>query len=242
MHEVLASYWSAPELQTNFVILLHLLGALAVGVLIGYERSYHGRAAGMRTYALVCIGATLLTVVNGFPQMWFGGMSNTTAAADPTRVIQGIMTGIGFLGAGVIMKEGFSIRGLSTAASIWLTAAIGVAIGVGFYGAAMVAAALTVFLMSGVRSIENALPHETAINLSLIFPQDKAPNTETLRKVLAELGYDVSDWSVEMTEAGQRFGYQMTLRSHALHDPSQLADALAGLDGLVEFRLAPNRT
>jgi putative Mg2+ transporter-C (MgtC) family protein len=242
LREVLLSYWSTAELATNFVILLHLMGAVAVGIIIGYERSYHGRAAGLRTYALVCVGSTLLTVVGGYPHMWFGGTVNTVAAADPTRVIQGVMTGIGFLGAGVIMKEGFSIRGLSTAASIWVTAAIGVVIGLGFYGAAVAAAVLTIFLMSGVRSFEGALPHETVVSLSLTFPHDHALSTEKVRTVMASLGYEVADWSFELTREGRRYGYQLSLRSHKPHDPTRLAEALGGLEGLVEFRLAPNRS
>ncbi|MBX9633421.1 MAG: MgtC/SapB family protein, partial [Magnetospirillum sp.] len=71
--DVLKAYWSAPEITTNFIIFLHLLGALAVGVMIGYERSYHGRAAGIRTYALVCVASCVLTVVNAYPAHWFGG-------------------------------------------------------------------------------------------------------------------------------------------------------------------------
>lgn len=71
--DVLLAYWSAAELATNGLILLHLLGALAVGVLIGYERSYHGRAAGIRTYALVCVASCVLTVINAYPAMWYGG-------------------------------------------------------------------------------------------------------------------------------------------------------------------------
>src|SRR5271165_2643894 len=102
--ELLVAYWSQAELITNGILLLHLLGATFVGLLLGYERSYHGRAAGMRTYALVCVASTMLTVINGYPGQWYGGLSATPSSADPTRVIQGIMTGIGFLGAGVIIK------------------------------------------------------------------------------------------------------------------------------------------
>lgn len=101
--DLLRSYWSPAELVTNGLIFLHLLGALAVGLLLGYERSYHGRAAGMRTYGLVCLASTALTVVNAYPSMWYGGIGTQGAAqgaalsGDPTRVIQGIVTGIGFL-------------------------------------------------------------------------------------------------------------------------------------------------
>jgi putative Mg2+ transporter-C (MgtC) family protein len=240
--DVLKAYWSAPEIATNILILLHLLGALAVGVLIGYERSYHGRAAGIRTYALVCVASCVLTVVNAYPAHWFGGLSTTPAFADPTRVIQGIMTGIGFLGAGVIMKEGLSIRGLSTAASIWMTAAIGVVIGIGFYGAAISAAVITVALMSGVRSIETALPHQTLMHLSLKFPNDRTPEAADIRELMERFGWEVSDWSFQLACEGTRFEYELVLYAKSPCKPIKLVEALGRLDGLLEYRLSPSRS
>ena len=114
-------------------IALHLLIALAAGSIIGLERSYHGRPAGFRTHALVCLSSCMLMVMTVYQDTWFAALSLQEANIDPTRMAQGIMTGIGFLGAGVIMREGLTVRGLTTAASIWTTAGIGVLIGVGFY-------------------------------------------------------------------------------------------------------------
>src|SRR5712692_3089148 len=111
---------------------LHLLIALAAGGIIGLERSYHGRPAGFRTHALVCLSSCMLMILTVYQETWFSAYSLERISVDPTRMAQGIMTGIGFLGAGVIMKEGLTIRGLTTAASIWITAAIGIMIGVGF--------------------------------------------------------------------------------------------------------------
>src|SRR5690242_21794619 len=110
--ELLAAYWSHTELATNGLILLNLIGALLLGLLVGYERSYHGRAAGMRTYGLVCMASAALTVIGGYSASWFGGNFLLGTATDTSRVIQGIVTGIGFLCAGVIMREGFNISGL----------------------------------------------------------------------------------------------------------------------------------
>eukprot|EP01037_Dinobryon_pediforme_P046241 gene46241-59384_t len=110
--------------SVDLFVLAHILGGATLGLVIGYERSYHGRAAGMRTYALVAMSTTLLTLVTSLPHSWVPAFAQTAGTSDPTRVIQGILTGIGFLGSGVILKEGLSIRGLSTSASIWLTATI----------------------------------------------------------------------------------------------------------------------
>src|SRR3954464_59535 len=123
--DFLSAYWSSSELATNAVILLNLFGALLLGLMVGYERSYHGRAAGMRTYGLVCMASCALTVIAGYPEFWYGGRGAHLATVDPGRIIQGVVTGIGFLGAGVIMRDGANISGLNTAASIWTVAAIG---------------------------------------------------------------------------------------------------------------------
>src|SRR5882757_828863 len=98
--KALADYWSVPEVAANGVIVLNLLGALLLGLVVGYERSYHGRAAGMRTYGLVCMASAGLTVITGYPGLWFGADEGAASAVPDARVIQGIVTGIGFLGAG----------------------------------------------------------------------------------------------------------------------------------------------
>ena len=112
--------------------LVHLLAALAAGSAIGLERSWHGRPAGFRTHALVCLASSLLLLLTLYQPRWFPGAGDSVRL-DPTRMAQGIMTGIGFLGAGVIFKEGLSVRGLTTAASIWITSAIGVLMGSGLW-------------------------------------------------------------------------------------------------------------
>src|SRR5512139_1731665 len=107
-------------------VLKHLLAALAAGAFIGMERSFHGRAAGFRTHTLVCLASSVLMLVTLYQGYSFPRLVEDGVRIDPTRMAQGIMTGIGFLGAGVIFREGLTVRGLTTAASIWTTAAIGV--------------------------------------------------------------------------------------------------------------------
>ena len=125
-----AAYWSASVLQDNLVICLNVVGALLLGIVVGYERTWNGRAAGMRTYGFVCMSAAALTVVIGHPGSWYGGQI-AEGGGDPTRVIQGIVTGVGFLGAGVIMREGFNITGLATTPSIWTASVIKIIVGLG---------------------------------------------------------------------------------------------------------------
>jgi putative Mg2+ transporter-C (MgtC) family protein len=132
-----------------------LLAGLCAGALIGYERSYHGRPAGFRTHSLVCMASSLLMLVTVYEAHWVR-VASDSVRLDPTRMAQGIMTGIGFLGAGAIIKEGLTIRGLTTAASIWITAAIGVLAGIGFYFPLVVSVVLTLGVLSVFRWIEDA--------------------------------------------------------------------------------------
>src|SRR5215467_6733307 len=118
----------------ELAIALRVLMAIVLGGLIGMERTLHGRPAGFRTHALVCLASALLMMAAVYQGRWMTTADAIgTITSDPTRTAQGIMTGIGFLGAGVIFKEGLTVRGLTTAASVWVTAAIGILIGIGFY-------------------------------------------------------------------------------------------------------------
>src|SRR5215207_722660 len=123
----------------ELIVIFRIAVALLVGGLIGLERSFHGRPAGFRTHALVCIASALLMLVTVYQNEWMTHVAIDAIRTDPTRMAQGIMTGIGFLGAGVIFKEGLSVRGLTTAASIWMTSSIGILIGIGFWLPAILA-------------------------------------------------------------------------------------------------------
>src|SRR4051794_41781668 len=110
------SYWSSAALETNIVVFLNLLGALLLGLLVGYERSYHGRAAGMRTYGLVCMASCALPIIAGYPNAWYGGHGPPRGPVGPTRGIQGVGTRLGLLGARPILGPGFNFRGPPPAA------------------------------------------------------------------------------------------------------------------------------
>src|SRR5262245_36743437 len=153
-------------------IIIHLLSAVVAGGAIGLERSFHARPAGFRTHTLVCLTSSLLMLLTIYQRQWLPGIPLETVRIDPTRMAQGIMTGIGFLGAGVIFREGLSVRGLTTAASIWVTAAIGILIGVGFYVAALLATLLVLGTLSVFRRIEQAMPSQIYAHHHLKFDRD----------------------------------------------------------------------
>lgn len=242
--ESLAAYWSASALATNIVVFLNLLGAMLLGLVVGYERAYHGRAAGMRTYGLVCMASAALTVIAGFPGYWYGGQADFVIAADPTRIIQGIVTGIGFLGAGVIMKEGFSISGLTTAASIWASSAIGILVGVGFYAAAILLALLSAASMMWISRLEAWLPSRQGLAVVMSFRKDFRPREDVLRCLALERGYDFAKGSLSIAIHEGRPEWRFVavgLSKARAASLSELAGELAKFEGLENFSLSHAR-
>ena len=154
----------------QFVMAFRLLASVVAGGMIGFERSFRGRPAGFRTHTLVCLASTVLMLVTVYEWQWVQARVPETIRLDPTRMAQGIMTGIGFLGAGVIFKESLSVRGLTTAASIWITAAIGILIGIGFYFPAAITTALVLFVLSLFQFIESRMPVQNYARLDVAFP------------------------------------------------------------------------
>ena len=239
----LQNYWSTSFLGANVFILLNLLGALVLGMLVGYERTFRGGAAGMRTYGLVCMTSAGLTVLVGLPTYWYGGHSSVVAG-DPTRVIQGVVTGIGFLGGGVIMKDGFHISGLTTAASIWTSASIGIMMGVGFYGAAILLALVCAISMEWVRSLERWLPNHPILTVTLLFKQGFAPKEEALCELTRGHGYTVTldSLCISVKEGQPEWHFKAVGTSNRQSvSAAKLANELAQLDGVVSFSVAPNK-
>lgn len=243
----LHQYWTGSILGANLLISLNLMGALLLGMLVGYERSYNGRAAGMRTYGLVCMASTALTVFVGYSHFWFGGTQPFAApgmAPDPTRVVQGIVTGIGFLCGGVIVKDGLSVSGLTTAASIWAASAIGVLLGVGFYGAAMFLALLCTGSMSLLLRLERSLPSRSTLSVTLTFAQGFVPKEEVLQRVAGERGYELLLGSLSIALVDHRpvwkFSVVARARAHST-SAAHLAEELTAFAGVTSFQLVPTR-
>src|SRR5437870_6531805 len=168
----------------ELVIILRVLGAMVIGAAIGFERTFHGRPAGFRTHALVCVASALLMIVTVYQGEWMTAMPIDTIRTDPTRMAQGIMTGIGFLGAGVIFKEGLTVRGLTTAASIWVTSAIGILVGIGFWFAAIIGALVRLLLLGLFRYIEARLPSEFYAHHMLRFARDHVIGEEEVHRLI----------------------------------------------------------
>lgn len=151
------------------------------------------------------------------------------------------MTGIGFLGAGVIIHEGLAVRGLTTAASIWTTAAMGIPIGSGSHGTACAATVLMLSTLSVVRWIEDRMPTQAFVHGAVRFARSATMPEAALRAVLARHGFAINEISYRLTDAAAYFEYRMALRTHTLDNMRALADALAADAAVREFRLAQPR-
>jgi putative Mg2+ transporter-C (MgtC) family protein len=209
--------------------LLRLAVAALLGAAIGLERELDEKAAGLRTHMLVASGSALFTLVSAYG---FGGLVQHGAGIvryDPSRIAAQIVTGIGFLGAGVIFRQGFTIRGLTTAASLWMVAAIGMAAGAGYWAGAVLATAVGVV---SLRPLEWAKER--------VIPQRAA------QRLVVELKDDASSGPV--LEAVERSGDLLALRREGRrleievridwNRRSQALDGVAALDEVQEARWA----
>jgi len=139
---------------TDSQIIIRLILSVILSGLIGLERQVHRRTAGLRTHILVCLGSCHIMLTS----MYVFDIYKDNVALDPARIAAGVITGIGFLGAGTIIRERQEVKGLTTAASLWVVAGIGLAVGVGFYNAAVYTTALTLIVLFLLRYLEVILP------------------------------------------------------------------------------------
>lgn len=215
----------------------HLGSALLAGSLIGIERSFNGRPAGFRTHALVCVASALLMLVTTYQPLWLTMVPMDTVRTDPTRMAQGIMTGIGFLGAGVIFKEGLTVRGLTTAASIWMTAAIGALLGIGFFVPAAMATGITLFTLAVFRVFETKMPTRSFVRGTVRMERNRVLSEEELRRLLKQHHFSVSTMSYQLLEDGKLFEYQLLIRTINKGHLEQLCKSLLNREEVVEFQL-----
>ncbi len=220
-------------------ILIRLTVAVLLGSVIGFERSYHGRPAGLRTHALVSTSSALLMLFTAFQWELLGGVPIETIRVDPTRMAQGIMTGIGFLGAGVIIKEKLTIRGLTTATSIWMAASIGVVVGMGFFSAAAAATFFTLLILSVFGWFEKILPTYTFSRLTVRCKRTDAMDKKTLYELVKQCHFKCGISSYQLEDEGRFLQYQLTIRTKDTDNSQHLAEELLENQQVYEFSITP---
>jgi putative Mg2+ transporter-C (MgtC) family protein len=182
MHQLWDQLFTAMDVQ----VYVRLGLAVLLGGLIGLEREFRGRAAGLRTLIIVCLGATIIMIVSTkLPAQFYTGPGEAVVRVDPGRIAAGIVTGIGFLGAGVVIKLGDIIRGVTTAACIWFVASLGIAIGQGHYDLAVASTAIALVVLWLLHYVEAAF--HSALYRSVTVKVDSADAQEIVGSVRSTL-------------------------------------------------------
>ncbi|HMP61941.1 MAG TPA: MgtC/SapB family protein [Phenylobacterium sp.] len=224
---------------------LPVAGAVLAGGLIGFEREYRGRPAGFRTHILVSLASALLMLAAVHQVEWMGKVSSDIIQIDPVRMAHGILTGIGFLCGGVIFRHGLSVHGLTTAASLWITSALGTLYGVGFYGLALGGTAVTLIVLGVLRWADRRMPQLNIMDVSVCYPREAAIDERAFRDLMSAHGFHTGAVTEKLT-AGDAPGtakveYSATLRGDGPLKIASLARQLRGDDRVLEYSLAPRK-
>ena len=211
--------------------------AWGAGSLIGLERTYNGRVAGFRTHALVALAAAVAMTLAYLPVLRGGTFPAGTVLLDPSRVAQGVMTGVGFIGAGVIFKEGVTVQGLTTAASVWTTAAIGQLFGMGLWEPAVAATIIVLIILIVQRKIEELVPSRALGLATLRFEADKALSEAQLNELLGDPKVRLENFSYAVCDGGKVIEYRADLNAPRKAGFGDVARRLRGAPGLIELNL-----
>lgn len=222
-----------PELHFAEVLLRVVLAGVLGGA-IGVEREIREREAGLRTHLLVAVGAALFTLVSAYGWHDFHFSNQSGVTYDPTRIAAQIVTGIGFLGAGAIIRQGLSVRGLTTAASLWVVAAIGIASGAGYYSGAVITTVVVLVSLwplriLAYRIIERIRPGERRLEVDLRANESPA----LLLEALEAHGGSVRAFEVEDSQDRRRVVLDLRLESH---QPDAVTATLMRLEPVLGVR------
>src|SRR6195952_1515524 len=219
----------------NMELIARLSLAAALGSVIGFERERLSWAAGLRTHMLVCVGSTLLMIVSayGFADV----LGNSHVVLDPSRIAAQVVSGIGFLGAGSILLRGEIIRGLTTAASLWSVAAIGLAVGGGLYTASIAATIIILIILAGVKPLEERyISVKQRRQLTLLVDRGTL-NFHALHEALGVGSVRVKQFVVQQSDDSPELDVvQIELSRISSNEYQAICTRLRGLETVREFK------
>ncbi len=220
--------------ESEIVIRL-VLGAL-IGGIIGFEREIHGRAAGFRTQLIVCVAAVLIMITS---ENYYFHIHTLDASLriDPARISAGALIGIGFLGSGVIIKSGYAVRGLTTAASIWIVSAIGLAIGGGLYFEGLITAAITFIALMVLRIFEKRIKTLRFKKITISAPADTDAE-EKIISVLSNFNFRIHSTNYEKNRANGETTYHFTVSTRTKQTIGRLFQELSSLDFITTIKIS----
>lgn len=219
---------------TEVDMVIRLLAGFAAGGIIGFERASRHQVAGLRTHILIALGSTLLMILS----IWIPQEFNMLKNGDPGRIAAQVVSGIGFLGAGAILRLGNNVKGLTTAASLWFVAAVGLAVGAGLFFAAVIAEAVGLFTLIALDKVEKQLfPAERNKLLELTF-KSAIPDTRKSLEILSSYGVRVQSIDVDQTlTKGGGSRIRLLVGFPTTTDLQKLSKALKATDNIERIEI-----
>jgi len=222
------SYMGSYELS----LLIKLAMAALAGGLVGLERETHGRPAGMRTNLLVAVGAcTMMIISEAFTLKYGVDGGDTLLRLDPSRTAAQIVTGIGFLGAGVIVKEGATVRGLTTAASLWAVAGLGMAFGMGYFVLGWLSTVFIVGSLLFIKKLDPYIKKDRYLTVT-VTAQNRDSLYDDLETLISEQGYKIADISYQVDLQADEVFYKLVVTQQRKRIGRTLSASIAKLEGV----------
>lgn len=222
-------------------IVFPVLGALAAGGAVGLEREFRGQPAGLRTHLLVCLASAFLMLMSVEQGAWAARLSPDLVRIDPVRMAHGILTGVGFLCGGVIFRTGVTVHGLTTAASLWITSALGMLFGVGLYGLAIGATVLVVLVLAALRLFDDVIPQQAVAQMTVRFARPAAPTSRELTGQLSGLGLKSVTFAERLLDGGEALEFSGNVRARRWRDMEQLVELLRDDARVLEYEITPRK-
>jgi putative Mg2+ transporter-C (MgtC) family protein len=219
-------------------IVLRIFLAALLGAILGFEREIHGRPAGIRTYLILCMGSALFMIISEYLMIRFQGLPpGAVIQVDPGRIAAQAVTGIGFLGAGVIMRSKDNVKGLTTAACVWVACAIGLAIGAGFYVFGALVTFITVLALVAIKAWEKRLPKDWFKEITII-AEDVPALLKHVRSIIVRHNYEILNSGIAKDLEKRELTATFELRVRTVHPEWQVLEEVLEVPGVRKVDLS----
>jgi putative Mg2+ transporter-C (MgtC) family protein len=217
--------------------LIRLVLAALLGGAIGLEREIHGRPAGIRTYLILSLGTALLMVLSEYLLVAYHDKFPGLAQGDPGRIAGQAITGIGFLGAGVIIRYKDTIRGLTTAACVWLVCSVGLAVGAGFYLVGVVVTLMAIFALIGLKAGERRMKKDWFEALEVV-SADLPGQITRMQELIVKHGFEVTSYGLKRNAEMKELEATFQLKVRAIQPQREILQDLLEVEGVRAVNLA----